>query len=390
MTEKELFKRFLAKTSDAPLGLEIERAEGVYLYAPGGKKYFDLISGISVSNAGHRHPDVIKAITSQLEKYMHVMVYGEYVQSPQVHFAEALCALLPEQLNSVYFVNSGAEAIEGAMKLAKRFTGRSELTSFRHAYHGSTQGALSLMGSEEFKNAFRPLLPSTLQLEFNNEKDLERITTKTAAVFAETVQGEAGVILPADDFLKKLRSRCDETGTLLVLDEIQAGMGRTGTFSAFEQYGIVPDILCLAKALGGGLPLGAFVAPQKIMSSLSHDPPLGHITTFGGNPVCCAAGLAALNVISTNGHMKEVKQKEKLFRELLKHPLIKEIRTAGLLIALEFESAEINKKVIASCLSNGVITDWFLFNDRSMRIAPPLITSEAEIREACSLILKSL
>jgi acetylornithine/succinyldiaminopimelate/putrescine aminotransferase len=287
-------------------------------------------------------------------------------------------------------VNSGAEAIDGAMKLAKRFTGRTELVSFRNAYHGSTQGPLSLMGGESFRNAYRPLLPCTLQLDFNHEGQLEQITGATAAVFVEPVQGEAGVVLPQNDFLKKLRKRCDETGALLVLDEIQTGLGRTGKHFAFERYGVVPDILCLAKALGGGLPLGAFISGREVMSSLAHDPPLGHITTFGGNPVCCAAGLAALTVIKNEKLEEKTAGKEALFRELLKHPSIREFRSAGLLIALEFESPELNKKIIQACLSAGVITDWFLFNDHSLRLAPPLTISEEEIRESAKRIMGAI
>ena len=390
MTNRELFLRHLAQTSDSPLALEIDRAEGIYLFGKDEKKYIDLISGISVSNVGHRHPKIIEAIHDQLEKYMHVMVYGEYIQSPQVQFANALCELLPKNLDSVYFVNSGAEAIEGAMKLAKRFTERTEVISFRNAYHGSTQGALSLMGSEEFKNSFRPLLPETRLLDFNNEEQLIQITKRTAAVFVEPIQGEAGVVLPQKDFLKKLRKRCDETGTLLVVDEIQTGCGRTGSFFAFEQYEIIPDILCLAKALGGGMPLSAFIASKKIMHSLTNDPPLGHITTFGGHPVCCAAGLASVKVLTENKLVGSVQEKEKLFHQLLKHSSIKEIRSKGLLIALDFGTEEKNKKVIANCITNGVITDWFLFNSHSMRLAPPLTISAEEIKLACAAILKSI
>ena len=390
MTNRELFFHHLAQTSSTPLALEIERAEGIYLFDKQGKKYIDLISGISVSNVGHRHPKVMGAIHEQLEKYMHVMVFGENIQSPQVQFAKALCELLPEKLNSVYFVNSGAEAVEGAMKLAKRFTGRPEIISFRNAYHGSTQGALSIMGSEEFKNSFRPLLPDTRLLDLNQPEQFSRITERTAAVFIEPIQGEAGVILPQKYFLNKLRKRCDETGSLLVLDEIQTGFGRTGSLFAFEQYEIIPDILCLAKALGGGMPLGAFVASKKIMHSLTNDPSLGHITTFGGHPVCCAAGLASLNVLIENKLVGSVKEKERLFHHLLKHSSIKEIRSNGLLLAIEFGSEEINKKVISNCISNGVISDWFLFNSHSMRLAPPLTISAEEIKLACAAIIKSI
>ena len=390
MTERELFKKILGQTSDAPLALEIERAEGIYLFGKDGKKYMDLISGISVSNVGHRHPKVLQAVKDQLDRYMHLMVYGEYVQSPQVKFAQALCELLPQQLNSAYFVNSGAEAIDGAMKLAKRHTGRTEIISFRNAYHGSSQGALSIMGSEEFKNAYRPLLPCTRLLDYNDEEQLLLVTGQTAAVFVEPVQAEGGIILPQKKFLEKLRERCTQTGTLLVLDEIQTGLGRTGTYFAFEQHNIVPDILCLAKALGGGLPLGAFISSREIMKDLSHDPPLGHITTFGGNPLCCAAGLAALRVLEEEDLVRSVSEKEKLFRSLLTHPAIREVRSAGLLISIEFEKEDLNKKVISRCIEKGVITDWFLFNSRSMRIAPPLTIDKTAIAMASATIRDSI
>ena len=390
MTERELFKKILGQTSDSPLGLGIVRAEGIYLFDKQGKRYIDLISGISVSNVGHRHPKVITAVKEQLDHYMHLMVYGEYVQSPQVKFAQALCELLPHRLNCVYFVNSGAEAVDGAMKLAKRHTGRTEIISFRNAYHGSSQGALSIMGSEEFKNAYRPLLPCTRLLDYNNEEQLQQVSEATAAVFVEPVQAEAGVILPEKNFLKKLRERCTQTGALLVMDEIQTGMGRTGTYFAFEQHNIVPDILCLAKALGGGLPLGAFICSRELMSDLSHDPPLGHITTFGGNPVCCVAGLAALNVLEEEKLTIAVNEKEKLFHRLLKHPAIRGTRSSGLLIALEFENEALNKKVIAKCVEKGVITDWFLFNSHSMRIAPPLTIGKTAIEETCALLLECI
>src|SRR5687767_10714613 len=294
---RELFFSRIAQTSPAPIALEIEKAEGVYVIDSKGKKYFDLVSGIAVSSLGHNHPGILSAIKAQLDRHLHLMVYGEYIQSPQVKYAELLCRHLPENLSSVYFVNSGAEAIEGAMKLAKRHSGRTEIISFRNAYHGSTQGALSVMGSEEFKNAFRPLIPGTRLLEFNNKKTLRQITSEAACVIAEVIQGEAGVIVPETDFLKALRERCTETGTLLILDEIQTGMGRTGKLFAFEHYGIVPDILCLAKAFGGGMPLGAFISSKEIMGDLTQDPPLGHITTFGGHPVCCAAGMAAFTAL---------------------------------------------------------------------------------------------
>ncbi len=387
---REHFFRHIAQTSQAPQALEIEKAEGSWIYTTDGRKYLDLISGISVSNTGHRHPHVLGAIQTQLGKYLHTMVYGEHIQAPQVKFAERLCSILPSSLNSVYFTNSGSEAVEGAMKLAKRFTGRTEIIAFKNAYHGSTQGALSLLGDEFFKNAFRPLLPEITFLEFNNETDLDQIGKHTAAVFIEPVQGEAGVIPARLSFLKQLRKRCSEMGTLLVFDEIQTGFGRTGTMFAFEHYGTVPDVLLCAKGMGGGMPLGAFISSREILQSLSHSPVLGHITTFGGHPVSCAAGLASLEVILNENLLVTVRKKEKLFLELLNHEKIKERRASGLLVALEFESEKINTQIIASCLEKGIITDWFLFNSRSMRIAPPLTVSEEEIRFACSVILESI
>ncbi len=348
----------------------------------------DLISGISVSNLGHGNKKIISAIKKQLDAHLHVLVYGEFIQSPQVNYAKLLADNLSGNLHTVYFVNSGAEAVEGALKLAKRFTGRTEIIAFKNAYHGSTHGALSVMGDETLKQPFRPLLPDVRLIEFNNEKQLEQITNKTACVIVEPIQGEAGVILPENSFLKKLRTRCDETKSLLIFDEIQTGMGRTGKLFAFEHYKIVPDILCLAKALGGGLPLGAFISSKKIMTSLSDNPSLGHITTFGGNPVCCAAGMAAFEQIKTI--IGGVKKKEKVFRKLLRHKKIVSFRSNGLLIALEFESEKINKQVIYKCINSGVITDWFLFNSKSMRIAPPLTISESEIKKSCKIILESV
>ena len=390
LTQRQLFFNHIAQTSELPLALEIEKAEGVYLYDVSGKRYIDLISGISVSNIGHRHPKVIAAIKDQLDKYMHLMVYGEYIQSPQVQFAKLLSEHLPSTLSSVYFVNSGSEAIEGAMKLAKRFTGRTEIISFKNGYHGSTQGSLSIMGNEEFKNAFRPLLPDTKQIEFNNSDDLKLITSKTACVVVETIQGEAGAIVPQTNFLKALRERCTEVGALLVADEIQCGFGRTGKLFAFEHYNVVPDILCLAKGMGGGMPIGAFISSKEIMHSLTNNPILGHITTFGGHPVCCAAGLATLNVLLEEKLIDSVEEKEQLFRKLLKHPKIKSIKGKGLLLALEFDNYEQNKKIIDACIEKGVIVDWFLFNSHSMRIAPPLTITEEEIRFSCDIILKCI
>ncbi len=390
LTQRELFLRHVAQTSDMPLSLEIVKAEGLYLTDATGKRYMDLISGIAVSNVGHRHPRVVVAIKEQVDKYMHLMVYGEYIQSPQVLLASLLTSVLPVQLSSVYFVNSGSEAIEGAMKLAKRFTGRTEMISFANAYHGSTQGSLSMMGKEEFKNAFRPLLPDTRQIRFNSTDDLSQITERTACVIAETIQGEAGAIVPNDDFMKQLRERCTTTGTLLIADEIQCGFGRTGKLFAFEHYGFVPDILCMAKGMGGGMPIGAFVSSVEVMSSLTNNPMLGHITTFGGHPVCCAASLATLRVILQENLVEHVNEKEKLFRSLLVHPLIKSIQGKGLLLSLEFESYEQNKAIIDRCIKKGVITDWFLFNANSMRIAPPLNITTEEIKQACAVILSCI
>lgn len=370
--------------------LEIERASGVYLHDVNGKSYIDLIAGISVSNVGHSHPEVVAAVKAQAEKYMHLMVYGEFVESPQVKYAQRLSEFLPEKLSNIYFTNSGAEATEGALKLAKRYTGRTRLVSFKNAYHGSTHGALSVMGDEYFKRSFRPLLPDTLQLEFGNESDLEKISCRCAAVIVETIQAESGVNVPSVSYLQKLRTRCTETGTLLILDEIQAGMGRTGKLFAFERYGIVPDILLLAKAFGGGMPLGAFISSKEVMQRLTDNPVLGHITTFGGHPVSCAAGLAAFDILLKEKLTEQVEEKGKLFEELLHHPKIKAKRRAGLLMALEFESFEQNKRIIDSCIENGVLTDWFLFAPHCMRIAPPLTISEDEICKACQVILQSI
>ncbi len=370
--------------------IEVEKAEGIYMYGSGGQRYLDLISGIGVSNVGHRHPRVLRAIHDQLDKYLHLMVYGEFVQGPQALLAQALTSTLPKRLNNVYFLNSGTEAVEGALKLAKRYTGRTELVSCRNAYHGSTQGALSVNGSESFKNAFRPLLPDVRIITHGSVPDLEQITTRTAAIIIETVQGEAGVRVPEKTYLQLLRQRCTEVGALLILDEIQTGFGRTGTFWAFEQFGIEPDILLCAKGMGGGMPIGAFIAPQEIMAAFKTDPILGHCTTFGGHPVSCAASLATLQTILEENLLQEVERKASLFKELLVHPAIKGIRNQGLMMAAEFESFEVLKAVIDRAILNGVLTDWFLFCDNSMRIAPPLIITEEQIREACDIILTSI
>lgn len=390
ISQRQLFLNHIAQTSETPLALEIEKAEGIYLFDTSGKRYIDLISGISVSNVGHRHPKVISAIKQQLDRYMHVMVYGEYIQSPQVKLAKLLSDNLSGNLSSVYFVNSGSEAIEGAMKLAKRFTGRTEIISFKNAYHGSTQGSLSIMGNEEFKNAFRPLLPDTKQIRYNELSDLFEITERTACVFVETIQGEAGAVVPKNDFLKKLSERCKEVGALLVADEIQCGFGRTGKLFAYEHYDFIPDILCVAKGMGGGMPIGAFISSKEIMNSMSNNPVLGHITTFGGHPVCCAAAEATLHVLINEKLSEKVEEKESLFRTLLKHPKIRSVNGKGLLLSLEFESYEQNKAIIDKCIQNGVITDWFLFNSHSMRIAPPLTITEEEIRSACEIIITAV
>ncbi|ASU33239.1 aspartate aminotransferase family protein [Mucilaginibacter xinganensis] len=389
-TLRQLFLANNAQTTDFPLLLEFERAEGIYMYNKEGKGYIDLISGIGVSNLGHSNPAVVKAIKDQVDKYMHLMVYGEYVQTPQVRFAEKLVSLLPTHLQSVYFTNSGSEALEGALKLAKRYTGRYEVVAFKNSYHGSTHGALSVMGNEDFKQAYRPLLPGISFINFNHTAGLKKITDKTACVIVETVQGEAGIRVPDFAYMQALRNRCNETGTLLILDEIQAAFGRTGKLFAFEHFGIEPDILLLAKALGGGMPVGAFVSSNKIMEALKENPILGHITTFGGHPVCCAAGLAALEVLLKENLIAGVAEKEALFKKLLVHPAIKQVRGKGLMLAAEFESFELNKKIIDRCIENGVITDWFLHCSNSMRIAPPLVITLNEIEKACGVIMEAI
>jgi acetylornithine/succinyldiaminopimelate/putrescine aminotransferase len=390
LTLRQLFLANNAQTTDFPLLLEFEHAEGIYMYDAAGKPYIDLISGIGVSSLGHSNPYVINAIKDQLDKYMHLMVYGEYVQTPQVRFAEKLVSVLPPQLDSVYFVNSGTEAVEGALKLAKRYTGRSKIVSCYDSYHGSTNGALSVMGNEEYKQAYRPLLPGVNFIRFNHVEDLELITEETACVIIETLQGEAGIRVPDKAYMQALRRRCTETGTLLILDEIQAAFGRTGKLFAFEHFDIVPDILLLAKALGGGMPVGAFISSNQIMGSLKENPILGHITTFGGHPVCCAAGLAAMEVLLNENLIEQVEAKEKLFRELLVHPAIKEVRGKGLMLAIEVENFDLNKKIIDRCIENGVVVDWFLHCSNSMRIAPPLIITHGEIRKACRVILEAI
>lgn len=390
LTQRQLFLQHNAQTSPEPLMLEFVRAKGVYIYDSRDKKHLDLIAGIGVSNVGHCHPAVVKAIQEQAETYMHLMVYGEYVQSPQVNFAKALADILPESLSCTYFLNSGTEAVEGAMKLAKRYTGRKGFIACKNAYHGSTQGAESLMESDFYSSGYGPFLPNVSFIEHNNISDLEKITIDISAVFIEPIQGEAGIRVADLAYMQALKVKCRETGALLIFDEIQSGFGRSGKMFAFEHYDVTPDVLLLAKGIGGGMPIGAFISSLEIMSVLSHTPILGHMTTFGGHPVCCAAGLATLRTLVDNDIVAEVEEKGQLFKSLLKHPAIKEIRGKGLMLAVEFENFEINKKIIDSCILDGILSDWFLHCSNSMRIAPPLIITKQEIEEACEIILKNV
>ena len=391
MSDRDLFFRHLGLPSRQPLGLEITRAEGIYIWDRKGKKYMDLVSGISVSNIGHRNPFVLNAIREQLDRYLYVNVYGEFIQSSQVRLAQKLTGYLPSDLDAVFFVNSGTEAVEGAIKLAKRATGRTEVISFRNGYHGSTQGALSILGNETLKNAFRPLIPGNSIIEFNDPGELQRITGNTACVVAETIQAEAGIILPAEGYLKALRSRCSETGTLLVIDDVQMGFGRTGKLFSFEHFGIVPDILVLAKALGGGMPLGAFVSSKILMDQISIAPELGHITTFGGHPVSCAAALASLEFLTETILLDSVEIKgEQFIRRLEGNPGIAEIRSKGLMMGVEIRDPENRRKLSGKLLDAGIITDWFLFHPGTFRIAPPLTISKEEIDLACDRILRCL
>lgn len=383
---RETFLNHLAQTSPWPLMIPVDRAEGIYLYTPEGKRYTDLISGIAVTNIGHRHPKVVAAIKEQVDRHLHVMAYGEFIQSAPNALAARLAELLPESLNCTYFVNSGTEANEAALKLAKRVTGRTEIVSFYKSYHGSTHGSLSVSGNEKKKFAFRPLLPDVRFIRFGEAEDLKHITERSAAVIVETVQGDAGVRIPSLEYMQALRKRCTQTGTLLILDEIQCGMGRTGKLFAFEHMGIVPDILTIAKAFGGGLPIGAFISSHDFMNSLTHDPILGHITTFGGNPVCCASALATLDVLTSGTLLDEVEKKGRLIESLLQHPEIIEIRRIGLMFALDFRNEEIVQKIVHHALDRGVITFWFLSHPASFRIAPPLTISEEEIRESCAVL----
>ena len=392
-----LRKQFLAhvgQTSPSPMLVEVERAEGSFFYTPEGRRYYDLVAGVSVSSVGHANREVVRAVQEQAARYMHVMVYGELVEAPQVRYAARIASLLPGGLESVYFVNSGAEAVEGALKLAKRFPGRTELISMRRAYHGSTHGSMSMMGApegEEWKGAFRPLLPDVQAIEFNDPAQLERITRRTACVLVEPVQGEAGVRVPRPGYLEALRRRCDEVGALLVFDEIQTGLGRTGELFAMQKYGVVPDIVCLAKAFGGGMPLGAFIARHEIMDTLQSNPTLGHITTFGGHPVCCAAGLAALEYLLDHHVVEQVEAKGALYEELLQgHPAVREIRRSGLLLAVELGSSERLYRIMELFKQAGIMSDWFLFCDTAFRISPPLTISEEEVRDSARIILECL
>ena len=397
-TQNDILRRqfltHVGQTSPAPQLITVDRAEGVFFYTPEGKLYYDLISGVSVSNVGHANPAVVEAVCRQARDYMHIMVYGEMVERPQVEYATLIANLLPDPLNSVYFLNSGAEAVEGALKLAKRYTGRTEMISMRRAYHGSTHGAMSMMGfpeGEEWKNAFRPLLPDCKAIEFNNFDELEQITERTACVLCEPVQGEAGVRLPKEGYLDALRRRCTEVGALLIFDEIQTGMGRSGEMFAMTKYGVTPDIVCFAKAFGGGMPLGAFVSSNEIMSTLQHDPVLGHITTFGGHPVCCAAGLAAAQYLIDNKVVEDVERKGALFESLLlDHPNVVEIRRSGLLLAVELGCSEKLYKIMDMFIERGILSDWFLYCDTAFRISPPLVITDSEIRECVELIINCL
>lgn len=390
ISQRTLFLQHVGQTSPYPMALEIEKAEGIYLYDKAGKEYIDLVSGVSVSNVGHCHPEVVKAVKKQAEKYMHLMVYGEYVQDPQVNFAKRLVEQLPQKFESVYFVNSGSEAIEGALKLAKRFTGRKQILAFKNAYHGSTHGALSIYGGKELNKAFQPLLPNVDFMEFNNIQSLEKISMETACVVVEVIQAEGGIFCAKSEFIEKLRQKCDETGTILIFDEIQTGFGRTGKMFAFEHYNIQPDILCTAKGMGSGMPVGAFISSKEMMHTLTFNPSLGHITTFGGHPVSCAAGLAGLNVLLNEGLIATSNKKAELFRALLLHDAIDHIRGKGLFMAVEFKKEVKVEKFFDACLKRGIIFDFFLFNNQSFRIAPPLTITEIEIRKVSKLLLEAM
>ena len=387
--QKDFFQ-YQAKTTQFAAGFEVERAEGSYIYGKNGRKYLDFVAGVSANTLGHSHPKIISAIKDQADKYLHVMVYGEYAQENPVELCKLLAESTPEPLEVTYLVNSGAEAIDGALKLAKRFTGREEIISFKNAYHGNTHGALSVSGNEYHKREFRPLLPLVYFIGFNVEEDLNKITEKTACVILETIQGAAGFLLPEEQYLKKLKNRCEEVGALLILDEIQPGFGRTGKLFAFEHYGIVPDILVMGKGMGGGVPVGAFMSSKEIMESLSHSPKLGHITTFGGNPLIAAASLATLKGVLESNLMAEISEKELLFRSLLVHPKIHNINGKGLMLAVNLGTPEFTLEVAKRCMENGLIVFWQLYRNEFLRISPPLNLSLDEIKEGCSIILKVL
>lgn len=384
------FFKYQAQTTQFASGFEVEKAEGCYIYGKDGKKYLDFVAGVSANTLGHSHPKVIDAIKTQADQYLHVMVYGEYAQEMPVKLCKLLAEATPAPLEVTYLVNSGAEAIDGSLKLAKRYTGREEIIAFHHSYHGNTHGALSVSGNEYHKREFRPLLPMVNFIHFNSEEDLAQITEKTAGVILETIQGAAGFLVPHPDYLKKLKARCEEVGALLILDEIQPGFGRTGKLFAFEHYGIVPDILVMGKGMGGGVPVGAFMSSREIMQSLSHSPKLGHITTFGGNPLIAAASYATLKEVLESGLMEEVQEKEDLFRKLLVHPKIKHINGRGLMLAVNLGSPEYTLEVAKRCMAKGLIVFWQLYRNEYMRISPPLNISKSEIEEGCKIILEVL
>lgn len=387
---KQEFFKYQAQTTPYAAGFEVEKAEGSYIYGKDGRAYLDFVAGVSANTLGHSHPKVVNAIKEQADKYLHVMVYGEYAQEKPVELCRLLSEATPEPLEVTYLVNSGAEAIDGALKLAKRYTGREEIISMKNSYHGNTHGALSVSGNEFHKREFRPLLPMISFIEFNNEEEFSKITEKTACVIAETIQGAAGFLTPSQNYFKNLKKRCEEVGALLILDEIQPGFGRTGKLFSFEHYDMVPDILVMGKGMGGGVPVGAFMSSAEIMKSLQHSPKLGHITTFGGNPLIAAASYATLKEVLDGGLMNKVEEKEKLFRELLVHPKIKKVNGRGLMLAVELESPEYTLEVAKRCMEKGLIVFWQLYRNEFMRISPPLTISKEEIKKGCEIILEAL
>ena len=387
---KQEFFKYQAQTTPFAAGFEVEKAEGSYIYGKDGKAYLDFVAGVSANTLGHSHPIVVNAIKEQAARYLHVMVYGEYAQEKPVALCQLLAEATPAPLEVTYLVNSGAEAIDGALKLAKRYTGREEIISMKNSYHGNTHGALSVSGNEVHKREFRPLLPMISFIEFNNEEEFSKITEKTACVIAETIQGAAGFLTPSQNYFKNLKKRCEEVGALLILDEIQPGFGRTGKLFSFEHYDMVPDILVMGKGMGGGVPVGAFMSSAEIMKSLQHSPKLGHITTFGGNPLIAAASYATLKEVLDSGLMNEVNEKEALFRELLVHPKIKKVNGRGLMLAVELESPDYTLKVAKRCMEKGLIVFWQLYRNEFMRISPPLTLTQNEIRKGCQIILQAL